>query len=123
MGDSRCGYVPHFHQWPHFHGGLFRLAIEQKEPVEWILYACFHQKPGPHFYHGGIPLRLFRGSAGNTVGYAIFNTACVATAIVSGLITKEWAKASAKARIFLYLGLACMIVGIIIVAFGNNLAG
>ena len=45
---------------------------------------------------------------GGSVGYAIFNTACVVTAIVSGLITKEWAKASLKAKNSLYLGLACI---------------
>ena len=49
------------------------------------------------------------GNSGNTVGYAIFNTSCVVTAIVSGIITKEWVKASGKARSFLYLGLTCMV--------------
>ncbi len=62
------------------------------------------------------------GDTGNSVGYAIFNTACVVTAIVSGLITKEWAKASGKAKGSLYLGLTCMVVGIIIVAYSNTLA-
>ncbi len=58
---------------------------------------------------------------GGSVGYAIFNTACVVTAIVSGLITKEWVKASSKAKNFLYLGLSCMVVGIIIIAYSNTL--
>ncbi|TYA84191.1 L-rhamnose/proton symporter RhaT [Seonamhaeicola marinus] len=62
------------------------------------------------------------GELGGSIGYAIFNTACVVTAIVSGLITKEWVKASAKAKNFLYLGLTCMVVGIIIVAYSNSLA-
>lgn len=57
---------------------------------------------------------------GGSVGYAIFNTACVVTAIMSGIITKEWVKASSKARNFLYFGLVCMVVGIIVVAFGNG---
>ncbi|WP_405295510.1 L-rhamnose/proton symporter RhaT [Algibacter sp. Ld11] len=59
---------------------------------------------------------------GGSVGYAIFNTACVLTAIVSGLITKEWIKASAKAKNSLYLGLSLMVVGIIIIAYSNTLA-
>lgn len=59
---------------------------------------------------------------GGSVGYAIFNTACVVTAIVSGLITKEWVKASTKAKNSLYLGLSCMVIGIIIIAYSNTLA-
>ncbi|TNJ44697.1 rhamnose/proton symporter RhaT [Tamlana fucoidanivorans] len=58
---------------------------------------------------------------GGSVGYAIFNTACVVTAIVSGIITKEWIKASSKAKKFLYFGLACMVLGILIVAYSNSL--
>ncbi len=58
---------------------------------------------------------------GGSVGYAIFNTACVVTAIVSGLITKEWVKASSKAKNSLYLGLSCMVIGIIIIAYSNTL--
>ncbi|WP_109831850.1 L-rhamnose/proton symporter RhaT [Reichenbachiella versicolor] len=61
------------------------------------------------------------GATGGTVGYAIFNTVSVAVAIVSGIITGEWAKASGKAKGLLYTGLACMIIGIIIVAIGNGL--
>lgn len=59
---------------------------------------------------------------GGSVGYAIFNTACVVTAIVSGLITKEWVKASSKAKNSLYLGLTCMVVGIVIIAYSNTLS-
>lgn len=62
------------------------------------------------------------GQAGNTVGYAIFNTISVAVAIVSGLLTKEWANASGKARTSLFVGLGCMIVGVIIIAVGNGMA-
>jgi len=61
------------------------------------------------------------GKSGNTVGYAIFNTISVAIAILSGLVTGEWTNASAKAKQFLYLGLAAMIVGVIIIAFGNSM--
>ena len=61
------------------------------------------------------------GKAGNMVGYAIFNTTSVAIAIISGIITGEWTNTSSKARTSLYLGLGCMIVGIIIVSIGNSL--
>lgn len=59
---------------------------------------------------------------GGSVGYAIFNTACVVTAIISGLVTKEWIKASSKAKNSLYLGLSCMVIGIIIISYSNTLA-
>ena len=62
------------------------------------------------------------GQSGNTVGYAIFNTICVAVAIVSGLVTGEWVKASPKAKRFLYIGLAAMIAGVIVIALGNGMA-
>ncbi|MDW7691415.1 L-rhamnose/proton symporter RhaT [Flammeovirgaceae bacterium SG7u.111] len=61
------------------------------------------------------------GKAGGTVGYAIFNTISVAVAIVSGLVTGEWVKASGKAKGFLYIGLASMIIGVVVVAVGNGL--
>ncbi|MEM9986147.1 MAG: L-rhamnose/proton symporter RhaT [Bacteroidota bacterium] len=61
------------------------------------------------------------GQAGNTVGYAIFNTISVAVAIVSGLLTREWADAPAKSRNSLFLGLACMVIGVVIIAVGNSL--
>ncbi|MEO0733822.1 MAG: L-rhamnose/proton symporter RhaT [Bacteroidota bacterium] len=62
------------------------------------------------------------GQAGNTVGYAIFNTVCVAVAILTGLFTGEWTKASGKARNLLYAGLVAMVVGVIVIAYGNGLA-
>ncbi len=61
------------------------------------------------------------GSIGGTVGYAIFNTTSVAIAIISGIVTKEWDRASSPARQSLYWGLACMIAGIVIVALGNGM--
>ena len=61
------------------------------------------------------------GKLGGTVGYAIFNALSVAVAIVSGLVTGEWISASSKAKTFLYSGLVAMIVGVILIAFGNSL--
>jgi len=62
------------------------------------------------------------GAAGNTVGYAIFNTVCVAVAILTGLFTGEWVQASGKAKTFLYVGLAAMVLGVVVIAYGNSLA-
>ncbi len=61
------------------------------------------------------------GSLGNTVGYAIFNTSCVAVAIITGILTGEWSKTSAKPKTFLYLGLASMIIGVVVIAVGNGM--
>jgi L-rhamnose-H+ transport protein len=81
------------------------------------IMAVFHYAASALFAYAASKL----GASGNTVGYAIFNTSCVATAIVSGLITKEWVQASSKARTFLYVGLTCMVTGIVIIAIGNGL--
>ena len=83
-----------------------------------LIMAVFHYAASALFAFAASKL----GASGNTVGYAIFNTASVATAIVSGIITLEWIKASPKARNILYTGLACMIIGIVIIAYGNGLA-
>lgn len=83
-----------------------------------LIMAIFHYAASALFAFAAFKL----GEVGNTVGYAIFNTACVATAIVSGIITKEWVNASSKAKNFLYLSLVCMIAGIVVIAYANSLA-
>lgn len=82
-----------------------------------LIMAVFHYAASALFGYAASKL----GTSGNTVGYAIFNTSAVATAIVSGLVTQEWAKASPKARRTLYAGLACMILGILIIAYSKSL--
>lgn len=81
-----------------------------------LVMAIFHYAASALFAYAAYKL----GASGNTVGYAIFNTASVLTAIVSGIITKEWVMASSKANKMLYTGLACMVVGIVIIAVGNS---
>lgn len=83
-----------------------------------LIMAIFHYAASALFAFAAFKL----GEVGNTVGYAIFNTACVATAIVSGIITNEWANASSKAKNFLYISLICMIAGIVVIAYANSLA-
>ena len=62
------------------------------------------------------------GKAGGTIGYAIFNTMSVVVAVAGGILTKEWVSAKTKAKTALYIGLAAMIVGVVIIAIGNSLA-
>ncbi|MEM9686458.1 MAG: L-rhamnose/proton symporter RhaT [Bacteroidota bacterium] len=83
-----------------------------------LIMAVFHYAASALFAFAAFTL----GEVGNTVGYAIFNTACVITAIISGIITGEWINASTKAKNFLYGSLACMVLGIIITAIGNGLS-
>ena len=45
----------------------------------------------------------------------------VLTATSAGLIVGEWKIASFKAKRYLYIGLAGMIAGIVIISFGNGL--
>ena len=83
-----------------------------------FVMAFFHYAASAVFAYAAFKL----GAVGNTVGYAIFNATCVVTAIISGVITGEWQRASAKAKRLLYSGLACMVIGIVIIAVGNKLA-
>ncbi|WBU89819.1 L-rhamnose/proton symporter RhaT [Cellulophaga omnivescoria] len=97
--------------------GDFKTPAFGKNFVLILVMAFFHYAASALFAFAAYKL----GASGNTVGYAIFNTSCVATAIVSGIITKEWINASKKARNFLYLGLSCMIIGIVLVAYSNGI--
>lgn len=98
--------------------GDFKTPSFGKNIILILIMAVFHYAASAIFAFAASKL----GVSGNTVGYAIFNTASVATAIVSGIITLEWVKASPKARNILYTGLACMIFGIVVIAYGNALA-
>lgn len=62
------------------------------------------------------------GEKGGTIGYAIFNTMSVVVAVVGGIVTKEWISARLNAKNALYIGLAAMIIGVVIIAIGNSLA-
>ncbi|WP_341226313.1 L-rhamnose/proton symporter RhaT [uncultured Arcticibacterium sp.] len=60
------------------------------------------------------------GKIGGTVGYAIYNAVSVGVAMFSGLITGEWQSASGVAKRYLYMGLAAMITGVVLIALGNS---
>lgn len=97
--------------------GDFKTSSFAKNFFLILIMAVFHYAASALFGYAASEL----GASGNTVGYAIFNTSAVATAIVSGLITNEWVKASSKAKGALYGGLACMIIGIVIIAYSKSL--
>ncbi len=82
-----------------------------------FIMAFFHYAASVIFAYSAYRL----GTLGNSVGYAIYNSASVVTAVVMGLITKEWEKASLQAKRWLYIGLTCMVIGIILIAIGNSL--
>ncbi|GAB3648540.1 hypothetical protein GCM10028791_12410 [Echinicola sediminis] len=95
----------------------FKTPHFTKNLVLILIMAVFHYAASAIFAYAAFRL----GDAGNSVGYAIFNTSCVATAILSGLITQEWLGASPKAKGYLYAGLACMVIGIVIIGIGNGI--
>lgn len=97
--------------------GAFKSSRFLPNLVLILIMAVFHYAASATFAFAASKL----GAAGNTVGYAIFNATCVATAIVSGIVVGEWKDASAGAKNKLYTGLGCMIVGILIIAAGNGL--
>lgn len=74
-----------------------------------FIMAFFHYAASVAYAYGAS-----RFDMGPVVVYAIFNTTCVVVAVISGIITREWAAASQKARKVLYTGLACMVLGVMI---------
>ena len=60
------------------------------------------------------------GNAGNTIGYAVYNTTSVLLAVVGGLIAREWVSAPAKSKWLLFIALVCMIGGVTLIAVGNS---
>lgn len=98
--------------------GSFRTSNFARNFLLIFVMAFFHYAASAVFAYAAFKL----GPVGNTVGYAIFNTACVATAIVSGLVVGEWNLASSRAKRLLYTGLTCMVIGIVFIAVGNKLA-
>lgn len=72
-----------------------------------FIMAFFHYAASVAYGYGAGLFEL-----GPVVVYAIFNTTCVVVAVVSGIVTKEWIKASDNAKKALYSGLACMVIGV-----------
>ncbi|MEM1062496.1 MAG: rhamnose/proton symporter RhaT, partial [Planctomycetota bacterium] len=77
-----------------------------------FVMAFFHYAASAVFAYASYVL----GESGPVVGYAIFNTACLVVAAVSGLVTGEWSDASAAAKKWLFVGMACMVGGVFVLA-------
>ncbi|MEM9327438.1 MAG: L-rhamnose/proton symporter RhaT [Bacteroidota bacterium] len=97
--------------------GHFRTSHFAKNFLLILVMAVFHYAASAIFAYAAFTL----GDLGNTIGYAIYNTASVATAIVMGILTKEWIEASLGAKRLLWISLSCMVLGIVIVAIGNGM--
>jgi hypothetical protein len=82
-----------------------------------FIMAFFHYAASVGYGYGASLFEL-----GPVVVYAIFNTTCLLVAVISGLVTKEWVKASVQARKSLYIGLSSMILGVVILAASQYIA-
>jgi len=89
--------------------GSFKTPHFGKNFVLIFIMAFFHYTASAAYAYGASRFDL-----GPVVVYAIFNTTCVVVAVVSGIVTKEWINASDKAKKALYTGLACMVLGVMV---------
>lgn len=97
--------------------GKFKTPAFGKNFFLILIMAVFHYAASAMYAFAADSL----GANGPVVVYAIFNTTCLVVAVVSGILTGEWSKASPAARRWLNVGLACMIVGVLVLAFGQTL--
>ncbi len=97
--------------------GNFKNSLGRNITMAFIM-AFFNFAASAAFAYAAFSL----GGAGNTIGYAIYNTASVLLAVVGGILTKEWVGAPKKSRTMLYVALSCMIVGVVLIAMGNSVA-
>ena len=59
------------------------------------------------------------GELGTSVAFAIFQASSVILGISLGFFTGEWKGASQKSKSWLYIGLAVLILGIVVVSYGK----
>ncbi|KAA1261103.1 L-rhamnose-proton symporter [Rubripirellula obstinata] len=97
--------------------GKFKTPAFGKNFVLIFIMAVFHYAASAMYAFAADSL----GANGPVVVYAIFNTTCLVVAVVSGILTGEWTKASPQAKRWLYTGLTCMVVGVLVLAYGQTL--
>ncbi|MCM2369119.1 L-rhamnose/proton symporter RhaT [Aporhodopirellula aestuarii] len=97
--------------------GKFKTPAFGKNFVLIFIMAFFHYAASAMYAFAADKL----GANGPVVVYAIFNTTCLVVAVLSGILTGEWTKASPGARRWLYTGLVCMVAGVLVLAFGQTL--
>ena len=61
----------------------------------------------------------FLGDAGTSVGWALMQSLAILTGNLAGLFTGEWRGAAPVSRRIMWLGLACLLAGVFIVAFSR----
>ncbi len=61
----------------------------------------------------------FLGDAGVSVGWALMQSLAILTGNLAGLFTGEWRGAAPVSRRIMWLGLACLLAGVFIVAFSR----
>jgi|SRR5882762_2176176 len=61
----------------------------------------------------------FLGPLGTSVGWGLFQIFMIITATLSGVLTGEWRKAPARAKLFLSTGLALLIIATLLFTSGN----
>lgn len=59
------------------------------------------------------------GEAGTSVGWALMQSLAILTGNLAGLFSGEWRDASPVSRRMMWLGLACLLAGVFIVAFSR----
>lgn len=97
--------------------GSFKTPSFVMNAVLIFIMAFFHYAASVGYGYGASLFEL-----GPVIVYAIFNTTCLLVAVISGLVTKEWVKASPQARKSLYIGLSSMILGVVILAASQYIA-
>lgn len=97
--------------------GKFKTPAFGKNFILILVMAIFHYAASAMYAFAADAL----GDNGPVVVYAIFNTTCLIVAVLSGILTGEWTNASPRAKKFLYTGMACMVIGVLVIAVGQSL--
>jgi L-rhamnose-H+ transport protein len=63
---------------------------------------------------------VFLGALGTSIGWGLFQIFMITTAIFSGVLTGEWKGAPGRARAYLVVGLALLILATVLFTLGNS---
>jgi L-rhamnose-H+ transport protein len=63
------------------------------------------------------------GKLGNSAGWAITMGCCIAASNVWGILTGEWREGRGRPLQTMYVGLGVILVAIVVIGYGNSLAG
>ncbi len=82
-----------------------------------LIMACLHNGAILFFGIGASKL----GDLGVGIGYAVFMSFAIIVGNVNGFLTGEWKGASSQSKTWIAAGIAVLIVGVCILAYGNTL--